>query len=256
VVAPWPAIFGFLALISGATLLWVGLRLPETLPIERRHAFGLRPIADAARYVCTQPASILYWVAMMLLFGALLTYVATMPQVFNEVFHQPDRMAVTFAAAAGLMGVGSLANVHLVERLGMHRISHAALIGLLLTSAAHVAVVVSGHETVLRFTLLQGTTMLCFGLCLSNFGAISMQPMGRVAGSAASLQGMAMGLGGALLGALCGSFWHGSIVLLPLSFLLLGLLSLLCVLRAERGRLFHHHYGALRDAKADSDAPV
>jgi DHA1 family bicyclomycin/chloramphenicol resistance-like MFS transporter len=246
IVAPWRAIFGFLALISGCMLAWVGFRLPETLPAERRHPLGLRPVVDAARYVLSQPAAILYWTAMMLLFGALLTYVATMPQVFNDVFHAPSRMATAFAAAAGLMGVGSFANVQIVERFGMHRISHTALLGLLVTSAVHVAVALWGHETILSFTLLQGLTMLFFGLCLSNFGAISMQPMGKVAGSAASLQGMAMGLGGALLGALCGSFWRGSIVLLPLAFLVLGAASLICVLVAERGRLFHNHFGAVR----------
>jgi len=144
------------------------------------------------------------------------------------------------------MGLGSFANVQIVERFGMHRISHTALLGLLMTSAIHMAVALWGHETILSFTLLQGVTMLFFGLSLSNFGAISMQPMGKVAGSAASLQGMAMGLGGGLLASLCGSFWHGSIVLLPLAFFVLGTVSLICVLAAERGRLFHNHFGALR----------
>jgi DHA1 family bicyclomycin/chloramphenicol resistance-like MFS transporter len=245
-LAPWPSIFVFLALMSGLMFAWALWRLPETLPAERRHPLGIRPILSAAKVVLSHPTSILYSGAMMLLFGALLTYIATMPQVFTDVFHAPAKMAPSFAAAAGLMGVGSYANVKIVERFGMHRISHVALLCLLTLSATHVAVSTWSQEGLLTFTLLQGTTMMCFGLSLSNFGAISMQPMGAVAGSAASLQGMARSLGGALISAACGSFWHGSIVLLPLSFLLLGLVALSFVLIAERGRLFHNHFGALR----------
>ncbi len=244
-IAPWRYIFGFLALMAALLFGWVGLRLPETWPAERRQPLGFGPVVAAARFVLSHPSSLLYSGAMMVLFGALLTYVATMPQIFNDVFHAPTRMAPGFAAVAAMMGLGSFTNVKIVERFGMHRISHSALLGLLVVSAVHTLVASHGPESILTFTLLQGLTMLCFGLCLANFGAISMQPMGKVAGSAASLQGMSMGLGGALLGALCGSFWHGSIRLLPLVFLILGLVALSLVLLAERGRLFHNHYGPL-----------
>jgi DHA1 family bicyclomycin/chloramphenicol resistance-like MFS transporter len=247
-VAPPSGIFGFLALIATSMFLWVGLRLPETLPAERRHAFGLRPVLDAARYVLGHPTSLLYMTAMMLLFGALLTYVSTMPQVFVDVFHAPARMAPAFAGAAALMGLGSFTNVKIVERYGMHRISHIALLAFLAVSGIHVLVTLWRAESILTFTVLQGLTLLFFGLSLSNFGAIAMQPMGKVAGSAASLQGMSMGLGGALISALCGSFWRGSLVLLPLCCLLLGALALACILVAERGRLFHNHYGPTHGA--------
>jgi DHA1 family bicyclomycin/chloramphenicol resistance-like MFS transporter len=242
-IATWPAIFAFLALTATSMFIWVGLRLPESLPVERRHAFGLRPVLDAARYVLSHPTSLFYMVAMMLLFGALLTYVSTMPQVFVDVFHAPAHMAPAFAGAAALMGIGSFTNVKVVERYGMHRISHMALLALLIVSGVHVLLTLWTRESMLTFTLLQGLTLLFFGLSLSNFGAIAMQPMGKVAGSAASLQGMTMGLGGAVISAICGSFWHGSLVLLPLCFLLLGALALTCILIAERGRLFHNHYG-------------
>jgi len=247
--ATWPAIFSFLAISAGLMFIWVGIRLPETLPLERRHAFGLRPIIDAAGFVLGHSTSLLYGAAMMLLFGALLTYVATMPQVFTDVFHSPTLMAPAFAAVAGLMGLGSFANVRLVEHWGMHRISHSALICLLLISTLHTVVAISVQETIVIFSVLQGLTMLCFGMCLSNFGAIAMQPMGKVAGSAASWQGMSMGFGGALIAATCGHFWRGHIALVPLSFVALGLMAFGCVLFAERGRLFHNHFGSLRESK-------
>jgi DHA1 family bicyclomycin/chloramphenicol resistance-like MFS transporter len=235
---PWPAIFVFLALLGGITWIWVAVRLPETLPVDRRHPFGPRPLGEALRYIASHPSSLLYMVAMMLLFGGLLTYVATMPQVFSDVFHAPERMALTFAATAGLMGLASFLNAQIVERFGMHRISHSALLGLLCVSGVHIVVALGGHETIRQFTVLQGLTMMGFSLSLSNFGAIAMQPMGRVAGSAASLQGMSMGLGGAVISAVAGSFWQGSVALLPAAFFVTGLIALGGILVAERGRLF------------------
>jgi DHA1 family bicyclomycin/chloramphenicol resistance-like MFS transporter len=243
-VAPWRAVFLFLALTAAVMFMWVSLRLPETLPVERRHPAELGPMLEAARYVISHPASLLYGAAMMLLFGALLTYVATMPQIFNDVFHAPGKMAPAFAGVAGLMGLGSFTNVKIVERYGMHRISHTALITFLGLSVIHLLTAGLGKESIGLFVTLQGLTMLCFGLCMANFGAIAMQPMGKVAGSAASLQGMSMGLGGALIAALCGHFWSGRLLLLPLCFLLLGLMALGCILSAERGRLFHHRSSA------------
>jgi len=48
-----------------------------------------------------------------------------------------------------------------------------------------------------------------------NFGAIAMQPMGKIAGSAASLQGVISTIGGAALGSLIGHQWSGSVFFLP-----------------------------------------
>ena len=42
--------------------------------------------------------------------------------------------------------------------------------------------------------------MACFGLASANFGALAMQPLGHVAGTASSVQGTIGTIGGALLG--------------------------------------------------------
>src|SRR3546814_7597545 len=49
------------------------------------------------------------------------------------------------------------------------------------------------HETIWTFSLLQAAMMGCFGLASANFGAMAMEPMGEVAGTAASLQGFKIG---------------------------------------------------------------
>lgn len=82
-------------------------------------------------------------------------------------------------------------------------------------------------------------TMSCFGLCASNFGAIAMGPVGAVAGAAASIQGLVLTLGGSLIGAAIGQCFNETVLPLAFGSTLCGLASLLCVVSAERGRLFH-----------------
>jgi MFS transporter, DHA1 family, multidrug resistance protein len=86
--------------------------------------------------------------------------------------------------------------------------------------------------------------MACFSLSVSNFGAMAMEPVGSVAGVGASLQGFISTSGGAILGALIGRQFDGSTLPLAGGALCSGLVALLLVLMAEKGRLFRHHHAA------------
>jgi DHA1 family bicyclomycin/chloramphenicol resistance-like MFS transporter len=242
-VVNWRGIFLFLALYATGVAIWIGLRLPETLEPARRRPLSAAHLGAAARFVLSEPTSILYTFAMTVMFGALLAFISMLPQIFAGAFHAPHLMAGAFAACAGTMAVCSFANSRLVERLGMHMISHTALIGFILVSATHVGIAWSGHETLVTFTVLQALSLGCFGLATSNFGAIAMQPMGAIAGSAASLQGVISTIGGGALASLIGHQWSGaSVTFLPAGALCCGLLALACVLGAERMRLFRNRH--------------
>ena len=90
----------------------------------------------------------------------------------------------------------------------------------------------------LTFAICQSLTMGAFGLSMSNFGSIAMQPMGAMAGSAASIQGVLSTIGGGLVGSFIGHQWSGSVLFLPLGGLVCGVIALGCVLAAERAQLF------------------
>jgi len=241
-IVSWRGIFVFLALYSSAVLCWVALRLPETLAPERRRPLSAQHLREALVFVLSEPTSILYTLAMTAMFGSLLAFVSTLPQIFAGAFHAPQLMAATFAACAGTMAAASFANSRLVERLGMHLISHVALIAFIGVAALHTCIAWSGHETLATFTVLQALLLACFGLATSNFGAIAMQPMGSMAGSAASLQGVISTIGGAALASLIGHQWSGSVLFLPAGAFCCGLVALGCVLGAERMRLFRRRH--------------
>jgi DHA1 family bicyclomycin/chloramphenicol resistance-like MFS transporter len=73
-----------------------------------------------------------------------------------------------------------------------------------------------------------------------------MEPLGSVAGIAASLQGFMSTFAGALLGAFIGRLYNGTTVPLAAGAVMCGLVSLGFVLLAEHGHLFkaRHSGGA------------
>ena len=237
-VAPWPWIFGVLAVAGSAFLVWAALRLPETLHPENRMPIRVGRIASAFREAVTHRQAIGYTLAMTCITGSLFGFINSSQQIFFDVFNEPERFTAVFAAIAGTIAVASLLNARLVERLGSRLISHAALLGFIAMSALHAAVALAGHETIWTFAVLQALTMFCFGLIAGNFGAMAMEPMGHIAGTASSAQGFISTTFGASLGFLIGQQFNGSAAPMTIGFVALGLTALVCVLFAERGRLF------------------
>jgi len=124
----------------------------------------------------------------------------------------------------------------------MRRISHAALLTFVTVAVVHTAVAAMGWEQIWTFVVFQSLTMAAFSLCVSNFGAMAMEPMGAVAGVAASLQGFISTFFGALIGAFIGRQFNGTTVPLAAGAVICGLVALVCVLVAEDGRLFAPHH--------------
>jgi DHA1 family bicyclomycin/chloramphenicol resistance-like MFS transporter len=240
-LAPWRALFYVFFVFAAAVLLWVSLRLPETLHPEYRMTLTADHLVSAAGKVVRDRASLWYTFCVALLFGSIIGYVGMMPQIFAVVFRRPSLMPTVFALCAASMGVASYFNSTVVERFGMRIISQAGLAVFIAATASHVLVAALGAETLWTFIVLQGMTMGCLGLMMANFGAMAMESMGPVAGIAASLQGFTGTCGGALVAALIGREFDGSTVPLALGALLCGLASLAFVLIAERGRLFQPH---------------
>jgi MFS transporter, DHA1 family, multidrug resistance protein len=172
------------------------------------------------------------------MFGTILAYVGMVQQIFADVFHRPTLMPSMFALCAILMGMAAYLNSRIVERFGMRLISHTALLMFIVVTGLHVLIAALGLERIWTFVLLQAATMACVGMSTSNFGAMAMDPMGSVAGIAASLQGFISTFGGALVGAFIGRQFSGTTVPLAAGAMCCGLISLGFVLLAEQGRLF------------------
>jgi DHA1 family bicyclomycin/chloramphenicol resistance-like MFS transporter len=68
--------------------------------------------------------------------------------------------------------------------------------------------------------------------------SLSMEPLGKVAGTAASVFGFIQTVGGALIGSYTGQHFDGTTVPAASGYFAMGVLALVCILIAEKGRLF------------------
>lgn len=248
--ASWRWIFGVLSIFGLFVMAWAAVKLPETQHPEDRIPISVAGVTSAFRIALTDRIAMGYTIAAALVLSGLFGFLNSAQQVFAQVLGAGDTFPLIFAAIAGTMAVSSLLNSRIVGKLGMRKVSHWALIGFIAFAAAHAVIAITGHETLLSFSLMQAGMMFCFGLVMSNFGAIAMEPLGHVAGAAASIQGFITTIGGALFGFIIGQMFDGTTVPLTLGFTGFGLAGLLTVLATEKGRLFQTGASAATPAAA------
>lgn len=240
--ASWRWVFGVLALFGAAVGIWVALRLPETLHEEDRTPIVLSRMGHNFGVVLRSRQGMGYAGAMTFMFGAQFGFLNSVQQIFQDVFNAQAVFPLAFALMAGAISLSSLTNAWLVGRMGMRPLAHRAAIAFIGISGLHAVIAIAGHETLVTFCLLQAAAMFAFGQMSGNFGAMAMEPLGHVAGAAASLQGTLSALGGSLMGFYIGQQFNHSTVPLTVGYTLCGCFALLCVLYAERGRLFRNQH--------------
>jgi MFS transporter, DHA1 family, multidrug resistance protein len=230
----WHWIFGGLGLFAAVLIGWVSLRLPETLAPQNRLPIEVGRIAEAMYTVVTTRVAVGYTLAQCLILGGLFGFINSIQQIFSEVFGWPRLFTVAFAVMALSMAAASFVNSRIVLRYGMRRISHLALIGFAVCAFTNLSMALLGLQTVWSFSALTAGVMFCFGMSAPNFGAMAMEPVGRIAGTASSLQGFVTIVGGALLGAAIGQSYNGTTVPMLAGFFVLSLLAIAVVYVTER----------------------
>lgn len=240
-VAPWRWIFATLALAGLIVMVWTMWRMPETLHPEYRRTLSFGRVGRAWRHALTERYSVGYTLGLSLMQGALVGFLTSAQQLFFDVFRHPLWFTPVFGLIAGTMAIANWQNSRIVERLGTRYIAHWALIGFTAISAVHLIVALSGIETIYSFAIFQALIMGCFGLASANFGAMAMENMSEIAGSASSVQGSISTILGAAIGIGIGQAFNGTTIPFVTGFLICGLISLAVVFVTERGKLFGRH---------------
>jgi DHA1 family bicyclomycin/chloramphenicol resistance-like MFS transporter len=234
----WRAIFGVIAVLTLGIMAWFWMRMPETLEPDNVLPITPQRILADWRQTLGDRLSLGYTLAATALMGSLYGYLNSIQQIMADVFHRPNLLALIFATTSVTMAVANLMNSRVVMRLGTRLISHGSLCALVVVSIIHLAAILIGWESLVSFAVFQALTLGCFGLAVSNFSAMAMENMGRIAGTASSVQGFVSVTAGAVIGAMIGQAFNGTTVPLVAGFLLAGLVALAFVALTERGRLF------------------
>lgn len=234
--AGWRSIFIAFVTFSLVSALWLGLRLPETLAVHDRRPLRLPLIFDAVREMFDHPvvriAIIVQTISMAMLFCLLVL----IQPVYQVVFDKLDTFPYWFGAIALSSALSSLLNAMLVIRFGMRRLITIGLAMQICLSA----VVLSIHGDVASqgffiFAFWQAFVFFQAGLTIGNLNAIAMEPMGHIAGMAASVIGAFSTVCAALIASPVGLLFDGTIR--PLVGTIFVLACIAFVLMLHMGRV-------------------
>jgi DHA1 family bicyclomycin/chloramphenicol resistance-like MFS transporter len=235
-VSHWRGIFIVFILIALAIQLWMYLRLPETLQIENRHPFSLLGIWQSLKMVLGNYQTLGHTISAGLIFGALIGYLTSARQIFQDYFHTGELFVFYFGLSALSVGAASLLNSKIVKLHGMHRISHLALIAMMILSALFLLFIWArpGDTPLVFFMGYAILTFFCMGLLFGNLNAMAMEPMGHLAGIASSVIGAITSALSVIVGTLIGQSYNNSLIPLVSGFLILAAFSLFIQLFLSR----------------------
>jgi DHA1 family bicyclomycin/chloramphenicol resistance-like MFS transporter len=227
----WRGIFLALA-ISGSVLLVVAfVKVPETLPVKRRHSGGMRSIVATMAEVGRDRIFVGYAVVATLGFGAILAYISGSTFILQGMYGiSPQLFGAIFGLNAAGMVVGAQINGHFVHRLGSGPLLSLGLI-LMSSGSALFLIAVSTHWGGLG-VILPSLFILLFGLGFvgPNAMALALQNHANSAGAASALLGSGQFLFGSGLAPLAGI--GGSHDALPMGILMVVLAGGATVIRA------------------------
>ncbi len=210
-LASWRAIFGVLLVFGFFLLVWFGLRLNETHPVEDRRPLKFGHLRDAMSEMFSHPVVRLAIVVQTLLMGVLFSVLTMVQPIFEFVFDRAASFPYWFGALAIVSGVSSLLNATLVVRFGMRRLITVALAFQVIISAVVLYYFIQDANGAFWVYLFwQFSVLVQAGMTTANLNAIAAEPMGHIAGAAASIIGATATIGGAAIGYQMGLLFDGT----------------------------------------------
>lgn len=213
-LAGWHAIFlvyiGFALLVT----LWMHLRQPETLPLPARRALSVPNLSAATRMLFSHRIVLISIAAQTLTLGMLFATLSSMQGIFEQRFDRAAEFPFWFAAIAVASMSGSLINARLVMTLGMRRMIWVTYAFMFAQTLLVLALVASGAlPEMLAFPLHLIWSVGLFammGLTIGNLNALAMEPVGQIAGLAASVISAVATVGSVVLAVPVGLMFDGT----------------------------------------------
>lgn len=232
----WRAIFWSFIAFGAISALWLATRQPETLPPGSRRRLEPRRLWAALSEVLGHARVRLYLAAMTLVYAILFVWLAEVALVFSESFERAEQFPAWFALVALLSAPGSLINAKLVVRWGMRRLivqslTIQALMSVLMLTTLGTDLGAAGFWVFLAFMIMQ---YLAIGFQFGNLNALALEPMGHVAGMAASVMGSVSTVVAALIATPVALVHDGTPLPITVAVLVCTLLALGCMALAHR----------------------
>ncbi len=224
----WRGIFASFIVFSLITIFWMGLRLPESLAVENRRPLRLPLMMDAARQMFAHPTVRVSIMVQTLCLGMLFTMLTMVQPIYDIIHDSAESFPFWFGFVALMSGSASLLNAALVIKLGMRRIVTWVLGAQIVFTTSVIILNTADLSPSVSFAVFvswQTAVFFMAGMTMGNLNAIAMEPMGHIAGMAASVIGAISTVFAAAIAAPIGLLFDGSIAPLAAGILTMSTLG-------------------------------
>lgn len=235
-IGSWRWVMAFGVVTSLVALAWL-LRLDETLDPVHRRSLQMRPVLEGFRFVVSNRVSLGYMLMVTFGFGAFLAYLGSTELIFSDVYDRMSWFVPYFSAAGVLAAAVALTSNRVLRRVAARQLVLGAGIGFAASSAALFAVTVAGRGLppfgvwLALFTVCNAVHVAVFPSGVS----LALEPMGEMAGTAASAMGVSTWMLGALLASFTDRAIDGSVMPIGIAYFAYSSIALACQLWARGG---------------------
>ncbi|MFJ3668220.1 multidrug effflux MFS transporter [Streptomyces sp. NPDC090106] len=231
-VTDWRGVFAVLTVIGAALAFLVWARLPETLPVESRHAGGVGEALRSMRALLADRLFTGYTLAGGFAFAALFAYVAASPFVIQEIYGaSPQTFSLLFGVnSVGLVAVGQLNGKVLVGRVSLEKVFGVGLVTVVIAAVALLlmATGVFGEVGLVPVAAALFVLMSAMGITLPNSQSLALLRTKHSAGAASALLGTTSFLIGAVASPLVGVAGEDTAVPMAVVQTVAALVALAC----------------------------
>jgi DHA1 family bicyclomycin/chloramphenicol resistance-like MFS transporter len=202
-------------------------RMHETLATEDVLPLELGRVGRAAKAVVTTRTTVLFTLASMFGYGAFFPWLGSSTQMFDAVYGRSSQFAFFFGLNAVVMAITILAVERLVNRYSTFPVLMMQAVLIVAIAVVYVAWALSADGVIpfwWWFAIASILTALNAG-STPLMQTLSMEPMGKIAGTASSVTGATTFIGGALLGSLIDRAIVDTVTPFGVGFLVFGALG-------------------------------
>ena len=227
---PWRALFAVLAFIGLLGGSWLALRQKETL--QKRAPFSLNAYCKSLAQVASSRICITYAVVGALCYGALMGYINTSQQLFQDMYGVGEQYVLWFGASATFISLASFVNARLVSSYKLEFLCFWAISLLIVWSLIFLLYFETGgyKPKIVTWMIFNCIGLFFLGIVFGNFHSIALSEMGYIAGFASAIVGSVNSALSLAIAWVIGTSFNGTVESMVRGYLLCGLAALVLII--------------------------
>ncbi|MDB5664769.1 multidrug effflux MFS transporter [Cypionkella sp.] len=213
-LAGWQSIFLVYILIVAVIMLWFGTRQHETLAVEHRRPLDFFVLVAATKELFTHRIVVISIAAQTLTMAALFASLSSMQGIFEQRFDRAESFPLWFAFIALGSASGSIINSRVVMKVGMRPVitfAYASVLALTLVLLVLIATGLMPEPLAFPLHIIWSIGLFSMmSMTMGNLNALAMEPVGHIAGLAASVMTSVATVASVILAVPVGQMFDGT----------------------------------------------